>query len=254
MADDAASAESRKARRALIWQSAAVLPAFGLLVGLGVWQMQRLGWKEHLIAQIESRAHAAAVDLPPEPDWGQLAPEDYDYRRVRLRGVFLHDKEALVFRGSADGKAGAGGPGYLVLTPLRLAGGASVIVNRGFVPLARKDAATRADGQIAGEVSLTGLMRPPEPRNAFTPADDPAKGQWYTRDPAAVAAAFGLTRVAPFSIDADAQAHAGAGPSGGATVLSVPNNHLSYALTWFGLAATLAGVFGVYVWRRLKGR
>ena len=241
-------------RRALLWQGLIAAPAFAGLVGLGVWQMQRLAWKEGVIARIEARVHAAPVTPPSEAEWPSLAPDDYDYQHVRLSGVFDHGKEALVFRGSADGKAGAGGPGYLVLTPLRLADGATVIVNRGFVPLARRDAATRAEGQVAGVVSLTGLMRPPEPRNAFTPPDDPARGQWYTRDPAAIAAALGLSRVAPFSVDADASANAGAGPAGGATVLSTPNNHLSYALTWFGLAATLAGVFGVYAWRRLKGR
>lgn len=240
-------------RRALLVQGLVASGAVCGLVGLGLWQMQRLHWKEDLIARIAARAHAAPTALPAEREWPDLRPDDYDYRHVRLAGVFDHSKEALVFRGSADGKAGAGGPGYLVLTPLRLADGAIVIVNRGFTPLAARDPSKRIAGQIAGEVALTGLMRPPEPRNAFTPADIPAKGEWYTRDPAAIAAHFALTRVAPFSVDADAMNPPPAiGPAGGATVLSAPNNHLSYALTWFGLAATLVVVFAVYARRRLR--
>lgn len=239
-------------RRALLWQGAVAALACAALVALGLWQMQRLGWKENLIAQIAARARAAPVALPPEADWPRLAPDDYDYRHVRLSGVFDHAGQALVFRGSADGKAGAEGPGHLVLTPLRLADGAVVIVNRGFVPLALRDAARRAAGP-RGMVELTGLMRPPEPRNAFTPADAPAKGEWFTRDPAAMAAHFGLARVAPFTVDADAGPPGAPPPNGGATVLAIPNNHLSYALTWFGLAATLAAVFAVYARRRLVG-
>jgi surfeit locus 1 family protein len=239
-------------RRALLWQGAVASLACAALVWLGVWQMQRLAWKDNLVARIAARARAAPAALPAESEWPRLAPEEYEYRHVRLSGVFDHAKQALVFRGSADGKAGAGGPGHLVLTPLRLADGAIVIVNRGFVPLALRDAARRAAGP-QGVVELTGLMRPPEPRNAFTPDDAPAKGEWFTRDPAAVAAHFGLTRVAPYPIDAAAGPPGASPPNGGATVLDIPNNHLSYALTWFGLAATLAAVFGVYARRRIGG-
>ena len=240
-------------RRALLMQGLAASLAFCGLAGLGIWQMQRLHWKEELIARIEARARAAPTVLPPESEWPALRPDDYDYRHVRLSGVFDHTREALVFRGSADGKAGAGGPGYLVLTPPPLADGGRALLHRRLVPPAARDPKTRVAGQVAGEVALSGLMRPPEPRNAFTPADIPAKGEWYTRDPAAIAAHFGLARAAPFTIDADAANPPPAvGPAGGATVLSAPNNHLSYALTWFGLAATLVVVFAVYARRRLR--
>ena len=105
-----------------------------------------------------------------------------------------------------------------------------------------KEPARRAAGQIAGEVTVTGLMRPPEKRNTFTPADEPDQNLWFTRDPAALGRALGLTDAAPFSVDADADGNPGGWPKGGATVMTIPNNHLSYALTWFALAATLAGV------------
>ena len=131
-----------------------------------------------------------------------------------------------------------------------LADGGVVLVNRGFAPLAWKDRPDMRAAPPQGEVEIFGLMRPPEERNAFTPADEPAKGLWYTRDPAAMAAALKLDHPAPFGIDLDADPRASGWPRGGATELNIPNNHLSYAWTWFGLAATLAGVFGVWAWGR----
>ena len=226
--------------------------AFALLASLGVWQLQRLAWKEGLIAAIAARSQAAPVAPPAPADWATLDPAAYDYRRVTLTGVFDHRKEALVFRVLEGGKSNLSAPGFLVMTPLRLAGGETIIVNRGFVPQERRDPASRVAGQVAGDVAVTGLLRPPEPRNSFTPADDPVRGLWYTRDPAAMAAALRLERAAPFTIDADATQNPGGWPQGGQTVLAIKNDHLSYALTWFGLALTLLGVFGAFVWTSLR--
>ncbi len=145
------------------------------------------------------------------------------------------------------------GQGYWVLTPLELMSGAIVIVNRGFVPLERKDPATRREGQIEGPVSVTGLLRMPEVPNWFTPANEPARGAWYRRDPAEIAKHFGLVRAAPFMIDADAAPVPGALPQGGETRLVFSNTHLGYALTWFGLALALLGVFTVFARQRLRG-
>jgi surfeit locus 1 family protein len=220
----------------------------GLLSGLGFWQLQRLHWKEAVLAQISARLDAPATPPPPRENWAALHPDDYDYRPVTLRGTFDHAKEAYLFRASATGAAGDG-PGYEVLTPLRLVTGGVVVVNRGFVPAELQAPARRQSGQIAGEVTVTGLMRGPETRNMFTPADEPDKNLWFTRDPAALAALWGYKDVAPFSIDADATANPGGWPKGGATVLKIPNNHLSYALTWFALAATLVVVALVFVRR-----
>jgi surfeit locus 1 family protein len=125
-----------------------------------------------------------------------------------------------------------------------------VLVTRGFVPEDKRDPSTRAAGQIAGEVTITGLMRAPEPRNAFTPADDPARGAWFTRDTGLIAAHLQLERAAPFSVDADATPNPGGWPRGGATVIAIKNDHLSYALTWYGLAATLVAVLALVMWRR----
>ena len=230
------------------WRSVVVLglvclPALAILVGLGVWQLQRLAWKEALIAEVSARAGAAPVAPPPEAEWASLMPESTEYRHVRVSGVYDLAHQALVFRALANPRGRYGGQGTLVLTPLKLADGATIIVNRGFVPLERKDAANVAPPAPA---EVAGLMRASEPRNLFTPADDPARGAWYTRDPAGIAAAFGLTRVAPFTVDADAAPDPAALPEGGETILAFPNNHFEYALTWFGLGIALAGVFAAY--------
>lgn len=225
------------------------LIAFAILIALGTWQLQRLAWKQDLLQKIDTRMHAAPTPLPGEAEWGALDPDAYEYRHVTATGVFDHHREALIFRASGPND-GLSQPGYVVMTPLRLASGAHVIVARGFVPDDRKDPATRHAGQVAGEVTLTGLLRAPETRNAFTPLDNPAKGLWYTRDPALIAGHFGLERAAPFSIDANPVPLPGGWPKAGVTPVKIPNSHLSYALTWYGLAATLAAFCGFLVWRR----
>lgn len=216
-----------------------------ILVSFGFWQVQRLQSKQALIAQIEARQHAPVTGVPSETEWRSLDPDDYEYRHVAVVGTYQTAQSALVYRGGSPNAQGEG-PGYHVITPLRLPDGSTILVNRGFVPLAKADEA-RANVPD-GAVSVTGLMRSPETRNTFTPADEPQKGVWYTRDPASIAAQSKLTRVAPFSIDADADPKAQGWPRPGATVVDIPNNHLSYALTWFGLALALVGVTFVY-WR-----
>ena len=129
--------------RSLLWPGVFTVLVMAALVGLGVWQLQRLAWKEAILARIHARISASPVAPPPEAEWPGFDPETQDYRHVRVSGIFAHDREALVFRASANGKPGFDGPGFLVLTPLALADGTSIIVNRGFVPLAGKDAAAR---------------------------------------------------------------------------------------------------------------
>jgi len=244
----------RSPARRLVGPTIATAIMLAILLSLGFWQVRRLAWKEDLLARIHARIHAPPQSLPPEASWPALKPHDYQYRHVHATGVFENNKEAQVFIGTGGGRHEGAGPGYFVLTPLRLANGAHVIVNRGFVPLADKDPSTRAAGQIAGPTTVTGLMRSPEGRNLFTPADNPAKESWFTRDPAEIARYYRLARTAPFMIDADATKSTAPGsPAGGATVVAIPNNHFSYAVTWFGLAAGLLAVFGVFVWRILHG-
>ena len=239
--------------RSLLAPTLATIIACAILVGLGTWQLRRLTWKQDLMATIAARTTAVPQLLPGANEWSSLKPADYAYRRVTLTGTFDHDNEAHVFRplSAEDAHGPFNGIGDLVLTPLHLLSGGTVIVNRGFVPENRIDPATRPDGQVAGPVTITGLMREPESRNWFTPADRPETGTWFTRDPQAIAAAKHLDGVAPFTIDAEASNLPGGLPQGGETVLSIPNNHLSYAVTWFRLAIGLIGVFATFAWRRL---
>jgi surfeit locus 1 family protein len=196
-----------------------------------VWQVERRAWKLALIAQVEARIHAPAAPLPKRVEWGRINARDDAYRHVRATGSFLHDRETLV---QAVTEQGAG---FWVLTPLRTSEGL-VLVNRGFVPPEKRDPASRPAGREG--VTLSGLLRVSEPGGAFLRANDPAGGRWYSRDVAAIAGARGLADVAPFFIDADAKPNPGGYPVGGLTVVRFSNNHLVYALTWFGLAALSA--------------
>lgn len=246
------TASSRKGS-SLILPGLAALVALAILIGLGAWQLQRKAWKENLIAQIEARAYGEPGDIVPEADWPAWRADQDEFRKVRVTGTFLHAFEAPVYGLAPGERQGAPLQGYYLITPLKLASGAIVMVNRGFVPTDLRDPARRPDSQSQGEATVTGLVRAPEARNAFTPDDDPAGNRWFARDPQAIAAARKLERVAPFLIDADASPNPGGWPRGGQTPLTLPNNHLQYAITWFGIALTLIGVFGAFAWRRVKG-
>jgi surfeit locus 1 family protein len=154
---------------------------------------------------------------------------------VTFRAEFL-DQEALVYTSGSAIRTDVSGPGYWVLSPARLTDGGLVIVNRGFVPEGKQDPSTRREGQPRGVAEVAGAMRWPEPRGLFTPNDTPAKNLWFVRDPAAIAAAKGWGSVAPFYIDQEAPPAAGGLPKVGPLKPSLPNNHLQYAVTWYGLA------------------
>lgn len=232
-------------RRSLVVLTILTVAALAVLLALGTWQVRRLAWKEALIARVDERIHAAPQPLPAADTWPALKAEEIEYRPVTVTGRFDHAHELRVFMALAEPRGRYGGQGWFILTPLQLAGSDRwVLVNRGFVPQDRGDPASRPEGQVSGEVTLTGLMRPPEPRTWLSPADDPARNVWFVRDPATMAKAVGLdpSAVAPFTIDAAATAP-GDLPQGGETVVAFTNNHLGYAITWYGLAAALAAVY-----------
>jgi surfeit locus 1 family protein len=214
----------------------------GGLVSLGTWQLFRLSWKLDLIARVEQRVHAAPAAPPAREAWPAVTAAADEYRHVRVRGTFLHDKEAFVQAVTASGG------GFWVLTPLRTGAGDIILVNRGFVPPDRRDPASRASAQMSGDTEITGLLRMTEPNGGFLRSNDPAADRWHSRDVAAIAAARGLNGVAPFFIDADATPKPGGVPLGGLTVIAFSNNHLVYALTWYAMAALLAGA-AVWLWR-----
>lgn len=210
----------------------ALLGVFGF-GALGVWQLERRVWKLNLIARVESRIHAAPAALPNPARWNDIRAPEFEYRRVRVPGVLAHDRETLV---QALTERGAG---YWVLTPLRTRSG-TVLVNRGFVPEERRDPASRTGAQVVGPITITGLLRATEPGGGFLRTNDPAANRWYSRDVAAIMQARGISGGAPFFIDADAAPNPGGFPLGGLTVIRFSNNHLIYALTWFGLALLCA--------------
>lgn len=219
----------------------------GVLLALGTWQVKRLSWKLDLIQQVEERAHAAPVDAPSPSQWSSLTnPADYEYRRVRLAGIFRHQDEVQVYTVSDLG------PGYWVLTPLQRDDGSLVIVNRGFVPSDKRDPSTRLEGELPARVEIVGLMRAPETGGLFLRTNDPQNNRWYSRNIAQIAEAKSLGTVAPFYVDADATPNPGGLPIGGKTMLVFPNNHLSYAITWYVLAAMTVAA-GWYVTRNLNG-
>ena len=220
------------------------------LVGLGVWQVRRLAWKLDLIARVNQRVHAPAQAPPNPAAWSARAAADDEYRHVTVRGRFLNDRETLV---QAVTELGAG---FWVLTPLKIDTGAIVLINRGFVPPEHREPTSRAAGQNTGPTDVTGLLRLSEPKGGFLRRNAPAADRWYSRDVQAIAAARGLTDVAPYFIDADGTRNPGDGPVGGLTVIAFSNNHLVYAVTWFTLAAMLAGVtaWQVREQRRIRHR
>lgn len=208
----------------------------GILVfsALGVWQVERRTWKLALIDRVDQRIHAAPVAAPGPEAWPAINRDDDEYRAVQISGRFANDRETLVEATTERGM------GYWVMTPLIAPDGFTVLINRGFVPVDRRNPATRAAGQIAGITKVSGLMRMTEPKGTLLRTNNPAAGRWYSRDVAAIAKARGLGRVAPYFIDADATPNPGGLPAGGLTVVSFYNHHLLYALTWFTLALMLA--------------
>jgi surfeit locus 1 family protein len=240
----------RKRRRSWTGLLIPALLAFVVLIGLGTWQLQRKAWKEGLIAALNAQLALPPTGLPPRAVWRSFDQQDSEYRRVTLTVTLDNAEEALVFAAPSAFRPDVTSPGYWVFTPARLADGAVVMVNRGFVPEGRQDPITRAEGQLPGPLQIVGVMRWPEERHWFTPNDEPAHNLWFARDPQVIAAAKGLGQslgsVAPFYIEQESPAPPGGLPQPGKLVVKLPDNHLQYALTWYGLAVVLAVTFATW--------
>ena len=232
LANPAGAAAPPRSKRFLL--VALCLLATALFVALGIWQVERRAWKLDLIARVEARLAAPPVPAPGRADWPRITRDADEYRRVTATGHLLPDRAV---RTTALTEKGAGS---WLLAPLVTPAGDTILVNRVFVPPDWR--APAGDGE--GTVTVTGLLRLPEPGGGFLRSNDPARDRWYSRDVAAIAAAKGLGDVAPYFIDADASGNRPGEPVGGLTVVTFRNHHLIYALTWFGLAL-MAG-FAVY--------
>lgn len=217
-------------RRSRAFMIGAMLFLTAVFIALGTWQVQRLFWKLDLIARIDARIHAPPVPAPGPSDWANITAKNDEYRRVTASGTLDYDKDVLVQAVTERG------PGFWVMTPLQQPDGATILINRGFVPKDRHGRAVRAAAEVAGNATITGLLRMSEPGGAFLRSNDPDAGRWYSRDVAAIAAAEHLHNVAPYFIDADATENRGGLPVGGLTVVCFRNTHLFYAITWYLLA------------------
>lgn len=242
--------ETDRARRFPWLLSALALGALIVLLGLGFWQVQRLAWKNDLIASTQSRLAMPPVPLD-EAIAAQQSIADQEYRPVLLSGTFHHEWERHFF---ATHK---GATGYFVYTPLQRASGDYVWVNRGFVPYELKDASKRAEGQVPGPVQIKGLLRSAlaEKPSSLVPDNDLAKNVFYWKDIRDMTASSGMpsdAHVLGLFVDADDAPNPGGLPMGGVTLIDQPNNHLQYAITWFGIAAGLVGVYIAWIlrWRR----
>ena len=220
-------------------------------MALGTWQLKRLQWKLDLIERVDQRVHAPAVAAPAQDQWQRVNADADEYRHVRVTGTFLYP---LTVRVQASTDLGGG---FWLLTPLRGADGSIVLINRGFIPSNAQDPHERTAVSNAGISIVIGLLRMSEPGGGFLRHNDPSSNRWYSRDVKAIAAARGLTSIAPYFIDAEAtkistnekvDGSASKRPVAGLTVIAFHNNHLVYALTWYALALMLAGA-GLWVAR-----
>ncbi len=222
-----------------------VVSAFVTLLSLGTWQLDRLAWKEALVAAVTERPGLPAVPAPGPATWDGFDIERWDYARVALTGSFGAES-VRVWTALSDPKGPLGGPGYWLVAPFTTAEGWSVIVNRGFVPEPLDGSGGPAPAPpSAGTVTVEGLVRHDDPPSWLTPAPRPEEDRWFSRDIATLAGHFGLQpgTVAPYSVDLVAsETPAGGVPQAGESLVTFTNNHLQYALTWFGIAAALAGV------------
>lgn len=213
-----------------------------VLCGLGTWQLQRLGWKEQLIATIETRRSLPPAELAPTLASCAANLDDCAYVPVTVQGQFgpTHPMRMPMISLAGQG-------GYALLAPFQLADGRWLLVNRGWTPY-------QAVGQDfpapIGPLTLKGLLRLPPNASWLTPANQPGQGIWYSHDLTAMARQAGIPEFLPLVLDADATPNLGGLPLGGQTRLSITNNHLSYALTWYGLAMTLLVIYGVSCWKR----
>ncbi len=225
--------------RPTFWPTVMAIPMLAVLLGLGSWQVQRLHWKEGLIAEREAGLAAPPLDI------GEVGAAVPEFRRVRASGVFLHDREFLLVARTYRGRAGSH-----VVTPLRLADGGIVLVDRGWVPYGYEDPRKRPAGQIAGRVVVSGILRAGGRDSPWIHDNDAVKGDWFYVDIAAMAAHARLSGARGFFIEAGSAANPGGLPVGGQTRFQLANDHLQYAVIWYALAAVLLAIYLVYHLRR----
>ncbi|MGR9223914.1 SURF1 family protein [Rhizobium leguminosarum] len=234
-------------RRLPVLTGILVLIALAILISLGTWQVERLHWKEGLLADIAARQVAAPVPLA-DIEAMAAAGGDIEYRKVTATGRYINNKERHFFA------TWRGQTGYYIYTPLELADGRILFVNRGFVPFDNKEPEMRMQGQLTDQQTVTGLAREKLPGKPswVVPDNDVAKNIFYWKDLDVMASSVGLEKadVIPFFVDADSTPNPAGLPIGGVTQVDLPNDHLQYAFTWYGLAAVLIVVVAISWFRK----
>lgn len=211
---------------------------FLLFSFLGTWQVQRLGWKENLIARVNERIDHAPVPAPLKAQWPTMNVDNSDYTPVTIQGTFLNDKEVLITTLANDDS------GYWLMVPLKTDDGSLIFINRGFIPMDRQSRGARRGGEIDGPTTVNGILRMSEGVGYWPRKNSPAENRWYYRNIPQMTEKLKLQgNVAPYFIDADKTPNFGGVPVGGLTVVSFTNNHLVYAITWYLLAAGMVAAF-----------
>jgi surfeit locus 1 family protein len=231
-------------RRGLLVPALATLCGLVVLLALGTWQVERKAWKEALIGTLNERAAAAPVVLPAPERWGTLTAENSEFLRVRLRADFRSD-DALVYTSGSALRDDVKAPGYFVFSAGRLPGGQTVVVNRGYVK-------ERSYPVQPAPAEIVGYLRWPEQPSWFVPERDASSDVWHVRDHRAIARARGWINVAPFYIEQESPMPPGGAPHPASLRPNLPNHHLQYAVTWYGLALVLIAVFTVWMVDRLR--
>jgi surfeit locus 1 family protein len=226
--------------------------ALAVLVALGTWQLERRVEKLALIETLDRRLSAVPTALPDSKLWPQLDRAEDEYRRVRFSAAFIPAVEALVYAGPSPFPSDMPGAGYWVFALARTTSGDLLLINRGYVPEGEKDANSRAANDGAANVEMTGVMRWPQARSYFAPTDDPLRNLWFVRDHIAIARAKGWGEVAPFHVELEEPQPPGGLPRPAPLRPNIRNEHLQYAITWYGLAAVL--IVMLLVWMRTQRR
>lgn len=238
------------ARRGFAGVLLTTIVMLAVLVGLGVWQLQRKDEKRALIAALDERLAAAPVALPPPAQWPSLNAANDEFRRVTFPAAIDPSKDAMVYSSGSGIRADVSGPGTWAFVPAKLASGETVAINLGFVQNTLQDRAQQ-DRAVAnlprGAQTFTGYIRFPEHAGWFSPKPDAGKRLWFERDHEAMAQALGWGKVAPFYIDLESPVPPSGIPKPGPLSVRLKDNHLQYAITWFGLAAAVMVAFGFWL-------
>jgi surfeit locus 1 family protein len=221
-----------------------------LLIGLGVWQLQRRVEKHALIAALTERLAAAPEALPSSAQWNAMTPARDEFRRVRFSATYEQRPDAMVYSAGSALREDVSGPGTWALLPAQLPSGETVVVNTCFVQNTMQDRGQQDRAVmrlVTGQpVTLTGYIRFPESAGALTPQENIARRLWFTRDHLAIARALGWGDVAPFYIDLETPMPQNGIPKPGPLEVHLKDDHLQYAITWFGLAAVVLIAFAVW--------